>query len=76
MIRVAAIAGALATAAVAAPAGAAADPDVTVATCLRDGYDVRAAFSDNSGGAYILLQKGTSAYMCHSNPSPRCEKLN
>ena len=76
MIRVAAVAGVLATAAAAGNAGAAVDPDVTVASCLRDGYDVRAAFSDNSGGAYILLQKGTSAYMCHSNPSPRCEKLN
>ena len=58
------------------PACAAAEPEVTVVTCLRDGYDVRAAFSDNNGGAYILLQKGASAYMCHSNPSPRCEKLN
>lgn len=50
--------------------------DVSVASCLRDGYDVKAAFSDNSGGAYIILQKGTIAYMCHSNPLPRCEKLN
>ena len=50
--------------------------EITVANCLRDGYDIRAAFSDNSGGAYLILQKGTVAYMCHSAPSPRCEKLN
>ena len=50
--------------------------DISVATCLRDGYDIKAAFSDNNGGAYIVLQKGTTAFMCHSNPSPRCEKLN
>lgn len=58
------------------PALAAADPDVSLASCLRDGFDVKAAFSDNNGGAYIVLQKGSAAYMCHSNPSPRCEKLN
>lgn len=76
MIAGRAVAVVMAAFGVAGPAWAAADPDVTVATCLRDGYDVRAAFSDNNGGAYILLQKGTSAYMCHSNPLPRCEKLN
>ncbi len=62
--------------AAAAQSRAVAADDITVATCLRDGYDIRAAFSDNNGGAYIILQKGTSAFMCHSNPSPRCEKLN
>lgn len=48
----------------------------TVATWLAAGFEIKAAFSDNNGGAYILLQKGADAYMCHSNPSPRCEKLN
>lgn len=78
MIRAAVVVSSLLASALgcAVPARAAAEPDVTVVTCLRDGFEVRAAFSDNSGGAYILLQKGTSAYMCHSNPSPRCEKLN
>ena len=56
------------------PAGA--EEVVSVATCLRDGFEIKAAFSDNSGGAYIVLQKGTVAYMCHSNPAPRCEKLS
>ena len=47
-----------------------------VAARLRDGYEVKAAFPDNNGGAYMVLQKGTSAYLCHSNPNPACEKLN
>ena len=47
-----------------------------VAARLRDGYEVKAAFPDNNGGAYMVLQKGTSAYLCHSNPNPNCEKLN
>ncbi len=47
-----------------------------VAQHLRDGYEVKAAFSDNNGGAYLVLQKGTSAYLCHSSPNQTCEKLN
>lgn len=47
-----------------------------IAQRLRDGYEIKAAFYDNSGGAYILLQKGTSAYLCHSSPNQICEKLN
>ena len=47
-----------------------------VAQHLRDGYEIKAAFSDNGGGAYLVLQKGTSAYLCHSSPNQVCEKLN
>jgi hypothetical protein len=72
MIRVALALGLLAG--VAAPALA--DQVTPVAKWLQEGYEVKAAFSDNSGGAYIILEKGTSAYMCHSNPSQVCEKLN
>ena len=43
---------------------------------LVDGYEVKAGFADGTGGAYMVLQKATSAYLCHSNPSPTCEKLN
>lgn len=47
-----------------------------IAQRLRDGYEVKAAFYDNAGGAYLVLQKGTSAYLCHSSPNQTCEKLN
>lgn len=47
-----------------------------IAQRLREGYEVKAAFYDNSGGAYIVLQRGTSAYLCHSSPKQTCEKLN
>ena len=43
---------------------------------LVDGYEVKAGFADGTGGAYMVLQKATSAYLCHSNPTPTCEKLN
>ena len=43
---------------------------------LADGYEVKAGFADATGGAYMVLQKATSAYLCHSNPTPNCEKLN
>lgn len=43
---------------------------------LADGYEIKAGFADNTGGAYMVLQKTTSAYLCHSNPTPTCEKLN
>ncbi len=48
----------------------------TVGTLLQDGYEIKTAFSDGTGGAYIVLQKGTGAYMCHSSPRQTCEKLN
>ena len=48
----------------------------TVGQLLKDGYDIKTAFSDGTGGAYIVLQKGTGAYMCHSSPRQTCEKLN
>ncbi len=48
----------------------------SVATLLRDGYEIKTAFADASGGAYIVLQRGISAYMCHSSPRQTCEKLN
>ena len=43
---------------------------------LTDGYEVKTGFADPAGGAYLVLQKATSAYMCHSNPTATCEKLN
>lgn len=43
---------------------------------LVDGYDIKTGFADNSGGAYLVLQKATSAYLCHSSPNQVCEKLN
>ena len=48
----------------------------TVGQLLKDGYEIKTAFSDGTGGAYIVLQKGTGAYMCHSSPRQTCEKLN
>ena len=68
-----ALAGLLATEGAMAADSSAPSP---VAARLRDGYEVKAAFPDNNGGAYMVLQKGTSAYLCHSNPNPNCEKLN
>ena len=69
---------ALASALLAAVAGAAQAQQAAtqIAQRLRDGYEIKAAFYDNAGGAYILLQKGTSAYLCHSSPNQTCEKLN
>lgn len=43
---------------------------------LVQGYEIKTGFSDNNGGAYLVLQKATSAYMCHSSPNQVCEKLN
>lgn len=48
----------------------------SVAQLLRDGYEIKTAFADTSGGAYIILQRGTSAYLCHSAPRQTCEKMN
>ena len=43
---------------------------------LVDGYEIKTGFADNQGGAYLVLQKITSAYLCHSSPNQVCEKLN
>jgi hypothetical protein len=43
---------------------------------LVDGYEIKSGFADTSGGAYLVLQKTTSAYLCHSSPNQVCEKLN
>ena len=56
--------------------GALAAEPLPVTRLLQDGYEVKAAFNDNTGGAYIVLQKATSAYLCHSSPNQTCEKLN
>ena len=48
----------------------------SVAKLLTDGYEIKTAFADTSGGAYIILQRGTSAYLCHSAPRQTCEKMN
>ena len=57
--------------AVAAQAAAA-----SVAKLLQDGYEIKTAFADTGGGAYIILQRGSSAYLCHSAPRQTCEKMN
>ncbi len=67
---------AVATVALTAGSQARAQASMSVAQLLKDGYEIKTAFYDNGGGAYILLQRGTSAFMCHSNPSQICEKLN
>ena len=48
----------------------------SVAQLLKDGYEIKTAFADTSGGAYIILQRGTSAFLCHSAPRQTCEKMN
>ena len=48
----------------------------TIKRLLADGYEIKTGFVDPNGGAYLALQKATSAYFCHSNPNPTCEKLN
>ena len=48
----------------------------TVASLLSNGYEVKTAFAGPGGDAYIILQRGTSAFMCHSAPRQTCEKLN
>ena len=47
-----------------------------VARLLQQNYEIKAAFADNTGGAYMVLEKGQSAYLCHSSPNQTCEKLN
>ena len=48
----------------------------TIKKLVADGYEIKTGFIDPNGGAYLALQKTTSAYLCHSNPNPTCEKLN
>ena len=62
--------------ALAAATAAAAQAATSVAKLLSDGYEIKTAFADTSGGAYIILQRGTSAYLCHSAPRQTCEKMN
>ena len=76
MIRAAALATALGLACGSSAGAAAAPTPLPVAQLLQQGYDVKAAFYDNAGGAYLVLQKATSAYLCHSSPNQTCEKLN
>ena len=52
------------------------DKSAPVRQLLADGYDIKTGFTDNQGGAYLILQKATSAYLCHSSPNQVCEKLN
>jgi hypothetical protein len=47
-----------------------------VAQLLQQGFEVRAGFMDASGNAYLVLQKATSAYLCHSGAVPACDMLN
>jgi hypothetical protein len=62
--------------ALATASAAAAQAATSVAKLLSDGYEIKTAFADTSGGAYIILQRGTSAYLCHSAPRQTCEKMN
>jgi hypothetical protein len=47
-----------------------------VTQLLQQGYEVKAGFFDPTGIAYIVMQKATSAYVCHSGTVPACDKLN
>ncbi len=76
MIKPASLGAGLTVMAVASALAAETSTVSPVAARLREGYEIKAAFPDNNGGAYMVLQKGTSAYLCHSNPNPACEKLN
>ena len=57
-------------------ARAADQASTSVAQLLKDGFEIKTAFADTSGGAYIILQRGTSAFLCHSAPRQTCEKMN
>ena len=56
--------------------GAGAQQAATIKKLLADGFEIKTGFIDPNGGAYLALQKANSAYLCHSNPNPLCEKLN
>ncbi len=62
--------------ALATATAASAQASGSVAQLLKDGYEVKTAFADTGGGAYIILQRGTSAFLCHSAPRQTCEKMN
>ena len=66
----------LLTAALATATAASAQATSSVAQLLKDGYEIKTAFADTGGGAYIILQRGTAAYLCHSAPRQTCEKMN
>ena len=43
---------------------------------LAQGFEIKAAFVDSTNIAYVAMQRGTSAYLCHSGAIPACDKLN
>ncbi len=43
---------------------------------LAQGFEIKAAFIDSTNIAYVAMQRGTSAYLCHSGTIPACDKLN
>ena len=47
-----------------------------VTQLLQQGYEVKAGFIDTTGVAFLVMQKATSAYLCHSGAIPACDKLN
>lgn len=77
MRRVLALACAATLAAAAATAQTAPSGGVNalIAKLLTDGYEVKAAFAE-AGVPYLVLQKGTSAFLCRGGGAPTCEKLN
>ena len=42
---------------------------------LNDNYEIEAGFAE-AGVPYVILQKGTSAYLCRGAGASGCEKLN
>ena len=50
--------------------------EATIKNLLADSFEIKTGFVDPNGGAFLVLQKATSAFLCHSNPNPTCEKLN
>lgn len=73
---VAVLAGAAPAVAQTASGASALDKFAPVRQLLVDGYEIKTGFADTAGGAYLVLQKATSAYLCHSSPRQVCEKLN
>ena len=47
-----------------------------VTQLLQQDYEVKTGFTDPIGTAYLVMQKATSAYLCHSGAVPACDKLN
>ena len=47
-----------------------------VTQLLQQGYEVKTGFIDASGVAFLVMQKATTAYLCHSGTIPACDKLN